>query len=160
MRFVRVVRAAVAATLLAAGFGGCSNSSSTTPGTLPAFITLSISPNPVKSTPYSPAGPTYAANWSTSITESAGQGGTVQLVKATIFDEATGVALSTANYDEKDLVVFVGSARVEPKGVLVVPQQNTYVPSTPSPAASLTVTITFKDDNGLTQEHSILAKIE
>jgi hypothetical protein len=158
MRFVRGMRAPVIATLLAAGFG-CNGSNTVTPGATPAYITLEINPNPVLATPYSPAGPTYAANWTTSIIESAGRGGTVQLVKATVYDSASGISLTTANYDESDLVVFVGSSRVDANGVLAVPQQATYA-SSAGEAATLTVTVTFKDDAGIVQERSVLAKIE
>ena len=125
----------------------------------PAFITLSVSPNPVVSTLYSTLGPTYASNWTTSIVESGGRGGTVQFIKAYVYDPVKGTLLATANYDDKDLTVFVGTARVEANGALAVPQQATFVPST-GKAATLTIVVTFKDDAGIVQERSILAKIE
>jgi len=138
---------------------GCGSNTPTAPGGTPAFITVSVAPNPIVSTVYSTLGPTYAAGWTTSIVESAGRGGTVQFVKATVFDPTTGKVTATANYDDKDLTVFVGTSRVEPKGSLEVPQQATYVLST-GKAATLTVNVTFKDDTGIVQERSILANIE
>jgi hypothetical protein len=125
----------------------------------PAFITLSIAPSPVVSVLYSTLGPTYAANWTTSIVESAGRGGTVQLIKAYVYDSTNGTLLTTSNYDSKDLVVFVGSSRVEANGALAVPQQATFTPTT-GKGATLTVVVTFKDDGGIVQERSLLTKIE
>jgi hypothetical protein len=156
MRLVRGPGALIAVAL--ASFG-CSNSSPVTPGGIPAFITLKIAPNPIPAAIYSAAGPTYAANWTTSIIESAGRGGTVQFVKASVFDNTTGLLIATANYDDKDLTVFVGSSRIEPNGTLEVPQQATYIPVT-GQAATLTVNVTFKDDGGIVEERSILVKIE
>jgi hypothetical protein len=138
---------------------GCGSNSPTTPGSTPALITVSVAPIPIVSTIYSTVGPTYAAGWTTSIVESAGRGGTVQFVKATVYDPTTGTVVATANYDDKDLTVFVGTSRVEAKGHLEVPQQGTYVLST-GKAATLTVNVTFKDDAGITQERSVLANIE
>jgi len=158
MRLVRAPQALTAVALAVACLA-CNSTTPVTPGTTPAFITLSITPSPVVSTLYSTLGPTYAANWTTSIVESAGRGGTVQLVKAYVYDPTTGNLLSTANYDDKDLTVFVGTARVEANGALAVPQQATFVPTT-GKAATLTVVVTFKDDGGTVQERSILAKIE
>jgi hypothetical protein len=158
MRFARAPRA-LAAAFLVAGCFGCGSSTATTPGVLPALITLSVAPSPVVSTLYSTLGPTYAASWTTSIVESAGRGGKVQFVKAYVYDTTTGNLLATSSYDDKDLVVFVGSARVEAKGSLAVPQQATFV-STTGKAATLTVVVTFKDDAGIVQERSLLAKIE
>lgn len=158
MRLARVPRALTVGVLVA-GCLGCGSSTPTTPGVTPAFITLSVSPSPVVSALYSTVGPTYAADWTTSIVESAGRGGTVQLVKAYVYDPTTGTLLATSNYDDKDLAVFVGSSRVEANGALAVPQQATFAPST-GKAATLTVVVTFKDDGGIVQERSVLAKIE
>ncbi len=150
----------LAAVALAAACLACGSSTPTSTG-LVAFITLSVSPNPVESTLYSTIGPTYAATWTTSIIESAGQGGTVQFVKASVYDNTTGALLATSNFDDKDLVVFVGSSRVEGGSALAVPQQATFAPSSGvGKAATLTVTVTFKDDAGNVQERSILTKVE
>jgi hypothetical protein len=158
MRLVPGPRALTALALTAACLG-CGSNTPTTPGATVALITVSVAPIPIVSTVYSSVGPVYAAGWTTSIVESNGRGGTVQFVKATVYDPTTGKVTATANYDDKDLTVFVGTSRVEANGKLDVPQQATYVLST-GKTATLTVNVTFKDDSGIVQERSILANIE
>ncbi len=156
-----LVKKAVAVVGLGVACLACGSSTPTSTPGLVAFLTLEVTPNPVASTLYSTIGPAYAATWTTSIIESAGQGGTVQFVKASVYDNTTGALLATSNFDDKDLVVFVGSNRVEANSALAVPQQATFTPSTGvGKAATLTVTVTFKDDTGVVQERSILAKVE
>jgi hypothetical protein len=152
---------ALAAVVLGAACLACGTSTPTSSTGLVAFLTLAVTPNPVVSTLYSTVGPTYAATWTVSIVESAGEGGTVQFVKSSVYDNTTGALLATSNFDDKDLQVFVGSSRVEANSALAVPQQATFAPSTGvGKAATLVVVVTFKDDAGNVQEKSILAKVE
>jgi hypothetical protein len=80
-------------------------------------------------------------------------------VKASIYDNATGVLVSTTVFDDKDLIVFVGTNRIDPNGSIQVPQQVSYQLSANQSEATLTVDVSFKDDKGFSQEPSFLAKI-
>ena len=159
MRLSRWSRAFLCAGAFAASTG-CHSSSPTTPtSVVRAVLVLSVTPNPVTATITNVVGPVYTTQWTTKIQETAGLGGFVQQVKASIYDNATGILVSTTVFDDKDLIVFVGTNRIDPNGSIEVPQQVSYQLSVNQSEATLTVDVTFKDDKGFTQEPSFLAKI-
>jgi hypothetical protein len=125
-----------------------------------SVITLTVSPSPIVAAITNTVGPVYTATWTTTLTESGGVGAGVTLVKASVFDNASGKLAASTTYDDKDLLVFVGKNRVEANGTLVVPLQVSYILSTLDRAASLTVTTTAKDDKGNAIESSLLVKIQ
>ena len=159
MRLSRWSRAFLCAGALAAATS-CGGSSPTTPTNVThAVIVLSVTPNPITATITNVVGPIFTTQWTTKIQETAGLGGLVQQVKASIYDDATGILVSTTVYDDKDLIVFVVTNRVEASGSIEVPQQVSYQLSPNQSAATLTVDVQFKDDKGLLQEPSFLVKI-
>ena len=98
MRLARLSRALLCAAALAS-FASC-NSSPTTPSTgASAVITLSVAPNPITSVITNVFGPTYTATWTLTMTESGAVGGVVQLMRASVFDNATGHLVAATNYD-------------------------------------------------------------
>lgn len=145
-----------AALLLVVALPGCGNSTPTPTGVASAVIRLTIAPNPIAT--ISTSGSTFVVRWTSTIKETAGQGATVELVEARLYDDATGVVIAANAFDDKDLVVFVGSKRVEASSSLDVPQELSYT-ATAKRAALLTVRVRVKDDKGNTLEQSLLVKV-
>jgi hypothetical protein len=81
-------------------------------------------------------------------------------VTSSVFDPETGLQVALSYFDSADLVVFVGSKRIEAGGTLVVPQTVSYVLPDFRTAASLTVSIQVKDDRNNLFNQSLLVKIE
>lgn len=158
MRVPRLSRTLCAAAIVATA--ACGSSSPTAPSTgASALITLTVAPNPVLSAITNPLGPVYTATWTVTIKEGGSVGGAVQSVKATVFDNATGLVAASTAYDDKDLLVFVGKNRVESGGTLDVPLQVSYVLTTLDQKASLTISTSVKDDKGNLVESSVLVKV-
>lgn len=159
MRLVRSCRAVVWVAALAA-LGSCGGNSPTVPsGVTRAFIVVTVSPNPLPAVITSAIGPVFTSQWKVKITESAGLGGDLQEVRASIFDDATGILVGSTAFDDRDLVVFVGTKRVEGGGILEIDQQLSYSLSASQTAAALTVQVRFKDDRGNVQDQALLVKI-
>jgi hypothetical protein len=156
--FARRRPAGVAVVLMAAALGSCHSNSTPVGAAVAASLVLGISPNPVVTVESSATGPTFSVRFTTTITEVAGLGGTVQLVSATLFDDATGLLLARNDFDSSDLLVFVGSKRVESKGSLDVTQELSYV-ATAKKTGSLTVEVRMTDDHGNNITSAILVKV-
>jgi len=159
MRLARLSRAlffvAALAPLVSCG------SSPTTPSTgAIAIVTLTVAPDPITAVITNTFGPTYTATWTLTMTESGAVGGTVQLMRASVFDNATGKLVAATNYDSNDLLVFVGKNRLEANGTLAVPLQLSYILSTLDRAATLTMLTTVKDDRGNNVDSSLLVKLQ
>lgn len=159
MRLARLTRALFCAAALAP-FASCGGSPTTPSTGAIAFVTLSVTPNPIVAVITNTLGPTYTATWTLKMTESGGVGGNVQLMRASVFDDASGVLVGATNYDSNDLVVFVGKNRLDASGTLEIPLQVSYVLSTLNRAATLTMLTTMKDDNGNNVDSSLLVKIQ
>lgn len=150
---------ALAAALIAPACG----SSTPNPTSIPrAVITVTVDPNPVPAVASTRVGTTFSARFKVLITETAGQGGDVQSVKTALYDEISGVLVGSVFYDTADLVVFVGSKRVEANGTLEVPIQIDYVipNDATAKAARLIATVDLKDDKGNPVSGSILVKVQ
>lgn len=145
-----------AALLFVVTLPGCGNSTPTPTGIGAAVITLSIAPNPIATV--STSGSSFVVRWISTVKETAGQGLTVELVEARLFDDVTGLVIAATVFDDKDLIVFVGSKRVEASSSLDIPQELSYT-ATAKRAAFLTVRVRVKDDRGNTLEQSLLVKV-
>ena len=98
-----------------------------------AVITVNTDPNPIPAVASTRVGTTFSARFKVVIKEIAGQGGEVQAVNTTLYDDLSGAIVGLVNYDTSDLLVFVGQKRVEANGTLEVPIQIDYaIPSDPS----------------------------
>ena len=60
-------------------------------------------------------------------------------------------------YDDRDLLVFIGENRVEANGTLDIPQDLSYVAAATRPT-SVVVAVRFRDDRGNLIEPSLLVK--
>jgi hypothetical protein len=146
----------VAAALLAPACGG---NSVTLPDVFRATIQFAVDPAPVPGIQNSLTGAVSAA-YKVTIAETGGLGGEVVFVSSSVFDPETGLQVALSYFDSADLVVFVGSKRIEAGGTLVVPQTVSYVLPDFRTAASLTVSIQVKDDRNNLFNLSQLVKIE
>ncbi len=144
--------------LLALGLSGCGgDETSPTPGVTISALALTIAPNPVPAVQSSPASLSFVLRYTATLTESAGLGGTVELITGSVYDDATGALIARNQFDSADLVVFVGSSRVAPMGSLAISQELSYT-APAKRAASLVVTIRFRDDRGNLIEPALLSK--
>lgn len=135
------------------------NSSVTNPNVSRAVIQVTVDPNPVPPSQNSVTG-AVTVGYRVTITETNGLGGTVQFVSAQVYDPLTGLQVALTYFDSADLVVFVGSKRIEPLGTLVVPQTSSYLLPDLRTAALLAVNVQVKDDRENLINQSVLVKIE
>ena len=94
------------------------------------------------------------------ITETNGGSGEVLFVSSQIYDPETGAQVALTYFDSSDLVVFVGSKKIEPLGTLTVPQTASYILPDFRTAAQMTVNVQVQDDQGTLLNQSVLVKIE
>jgi hypothetical protein len=151
----RALAAACAA--LALGLAGCDDEPAPAAGVTIASIALTSNPNPVTTIQSSAAGPTFAVRYVATLKESNGLGGTVELITGNLYDDATGLLIARNQFDEDDLVVFVGNKRVPPNGTLEIPQELTYVAPAKRPASAV-IAVRFRDDRGNLIEPTLLVK--
>ncbi len=125
-------------------------------GVLRSGIALTVAPSPLApiATP-----PVYSLRYTVTIAETNGLGGELQYVNGTVFDEATGTAIAFNNYDSSDILVFVGSRRIDANQSRPVTQQIDYQLADPARKILLTIAIQFKDDRGNFVSQSILVHV-
>ncbi len=141
----------------AALFPACRSDTPTAPGAAArAVLTLTVQPNPIVADPI-PGG--FQIRYTITVTETAGVGGQFEFVNSTLFDDVTGSQVAVNNFDNKDLIVFVGSDRLNPGARIDVPQTIAYVTPGGGKAALLTVAVRFKDDKSNLISGSILVRI-
>ena len=154
---LRPVALLLAGALLAPG---CGNDSPTVPsGAARSIIEVTVDPNPVPGS-QSPLTGVVSVGYKVVITETNGLGGEVLFVSSQIYDPETGLQVALTYFDGADLVVFVGSKRVDPLGTLIVPQTASYVLPDYRKPAQLAVNVQMKDDRGNLLNQSVLLKIE
>ena len=145
----------LAAALLLPACGG----DTTTPSGARAVIAITVDPNPVPPS-QSPLTGVVSVGYKVVITETNGGSGEVLFVSSQIYDPETGAQVSLTYFDGADLIVFVGSKKIEPLGTLIVPQTASYVLPDYRTAAQMTVNVQIKDDQGTLLNQSVLVKIE
>jgi hypothetical protein len=150
---------AVAAALL---LSACADNTPNPTDVARAVIFVSVDPTPVIAVASTRIGATFSARFKAVIKETAGQGGEVRGVRATLYDEVTGVPVGFLFYDTADMIVFVGEERVEAGGTLEVPIQIDYaIPGDiNAKAARLHVSVDLEDDKGNAVNASALVKVE
>ena len=133
---------------------GCAASSPVEPTPSPtpaaASLSLSVSPDPVTATETDDPKTPLRADWVVTIT-SAGAGGTVNFVNATLRDGTSGAEAEpsgTLSLGPADITAEVGSTRVEPQRSLAVAQSLEYGLPSGGRVGVLTVTVQLTDDDG------------
>jgi hypothetical protein len=132
----------------------------TTPSGQRAVIAVTVDPNPVPAS-QSPLTGAVSVGYKIVITETNGGSGEVLFVSSQIYDPETGAQVSLTYFDSSDLVVFVGSKKIEPFGTLTVPQTASYIllPDYRT-AAQMTVNVQVQGEQGALINQSVLVKIE
>lgn len=153
-------RAALLAPLAAALLlPACGEDTGTLPDVTRAGLQVIVDPTPVPGV-QNPLTGSVAANYRIRITETNGLGGKLVFVSSQIFDPQTGLQVAGSYFDSTDLVVFVGSDRLDPGGTLEVPQNPAYVLPDFRKEAQLTVNVQLRDDRSNVVNQSVLVKIE
>ena len=124
-----------------------------------AAITITVDPNPVPPS-QSPLTGAVSVGYKVVITETNGGSGEVLFVSTQIYDPETGAQVSLTYFDGADLIVFVGSKKIEPNGTLTVPQTASYILPDYRTVAQMTVNVQIQDDQGTLLNQSLLVKIE
>jgi len=138
----------------------CGNDNVTLPdGAARAIIQVTVDPNPVPGS-QNPLTGVVSVGYKVVITEVNGLGGEMIFVSSQIYDPETGLQVALNYFDGADLVVFVGSKRVEALGTLTVPQTSSYVLPDFRLPGLLAVNVQMKDDRGNLLNQSVLVKIE
>jgi hypothetical protein len=137
----------------------CSNNGPTIGDAVRAGILVTVDPSPVPPSQNLITG-VVSIGYNVTITEVQGLGGEILFVSAKVYDPASGGVAAFNYFDSADLVVFVGSKRVEPGGTLVVPQTASYILPDLSTNALLSVDVQMKDDHDNLINQSVLVKIE
>lgn len=104
---------------------------------------LSISRVPVSQSPLTGV---VSVGYKIVITETNGGSGELLFVSSQIYDPETGQQVALNYFDGADLIVFVGTKKVEPLATLEVAQTLSYVLPDFRTAAQLTVNVQMKDE--------------
>jgi hypothetical protein len=151
--------ALLAAALATLVMPACSSDSGTLPDVYIAVVQVTVTPNPILGV-QNPLTGSVSASYRIDIQELNGLGGDVQFVSSTIYDPATGQQIALNYFDSDDLVVFVGSDRLDPLGTLTVPQTVSYTLPDLTKATSINVSVQVKDDRQNLITRSILVPVE
>jgi hypothetical protein len=154
------LRSRLALVLAAALFVPACGNGVTTPTDARAVIVVTVDPTPVLGSQNGLTG-AVSVGYKVVITETNGGGGQVQFVSSQIYDPTNGQQVALTYFDSADLVVFVGSDKIEPKGTLIVPQTSSYVllPEYRK-VAQMAVNVQVKDSRGSLLNQSVLVNIE
>jgi hypothetical protein len=131
----------------------------TTPSGQRAVIAVTVDPTPVLAS-QSPLTGVVSVGYKILITELNGGSGEVLFVSSQIYDPETGAQVALTYFDSSDLVVFVGSKKIEPLGTLTVPQTSSYILPDFRTAAQMTVNVQVQGEQGSLINQSVLVKIE
>jgi hypothetical protein len=146
----------VAGALLAPACG----SDNVTPSEVPrAGVDVAVDPNPIAGV-QNELTLAVSATYQITLTETEGLGGEILFVSSVVYDPSTGRPAAINYYDSADLVVYVGSKRLEPLGTLVIPQSTSYTLSDFKKPANLVVSTQLRDDRTNLINASLLVKIE
>ncbi len=160
MRLIMVkLRLAVPLLLLALLPACSSNNPVPVTGIVRSAILVTVDPNPIPGA-QNPVTLAVTVTYKITLAETAGLGCQVEFVSSSVFDPATGAQVAQNYFDGADMLVFVGSQRINPLGTLVVPQSLSYALPGNGKTANLVVTVQVKDDNGNIVNQSLLVQIQ
>jgi hypothetical protein len=145
--------------LAAALVSGCGNNNNTITNIPAAKLAITVDPAPVPPSQNVLTG-VVSIGYKIHITETAGLGGTMEFVSSSVYDPATGTLLSLTYFDGDDLVVFVGTKRINPGETLTVPQTMSFLLPDLSKNATLVVNAQMLDDRSNIINQSVLVKVE
>jgi hypothetical protein len=138
---------------------GCGEDAPTLPDVNRAVIDIVVDPNPIVGT-QNEVTLSVTATYSITLTETAGLGGEVHFISATVYEPSTGRQVALNYYDSTDLTVYQGGKRIEANGTLLLPQSASYTLSDFTKPADLVVAVQFMDDRENLNYSSLLVKIQ
>ncbi len=112
-----VLRRRLALVLAAALLLPACGDDTTAPSGQRAVIAITVEPNPIPPS-QSPLTGVVSVGYRVVITETNGGSGEVLFVSTQIYDPETGAQVALTYFDGADLIVFVGSKKIEPNGTL------------------------------------------
>ncbi len=124
-----------------------------------AAVSLTVDPSPITAT-QNTATKAVTAKFKLTLQEVNGLGGDVQFVSVSVFDPTAGAQLAIVYFDGPDLVVYIGTKRLEALGTLVIPETLNYVLADGTIAANVVINVQIKDDRSNLINRSILAKVQ
>jgi hypothetical protein len=146
--------------LLPLSLAGCNDTSTITTGA-PANLVITVTPDPIISTnSLNPTIADYDAQWTVTITETAGVGGNLMFVTANLYDPNTGAQGGHTSLDASDLLVLAGESHLPPKGTLKVQQSLSYRLPSRGKSALLSVEVEMKDDSGNLLDPAVLVQVQ
>ena len=151
----RLAFAALAALVVPA----CGSGTPTLPDVVRATIQVLVEPSPVAAS-QNPLTGSVSASYKVTINELAGLGGQIVFVSSAVFDPESGAQVALSYFDNRDMIVFVGSDRIEARGTVVVTQSVSYVLPDFRSEATLAVNVQVKDDRDNLLNQSVLLKIQ
>ncbi len=141
---------------LAAALAGCSSTPTVPSGVTRSVLTVAVTPNPVPVTTSTTSIGLHSVKYKVVVTETAGLGGNFVQISSTIFDDTTGAFMGINSFDAADLVVFVGSKRLEGGKSVEIAQQIDFVEPANFKVGRIAVAVQFRDDHANLQTQSIL----
>jgi hypothetical protein len=161
MRLDRSARLRLALALVLAVLApACGEDTPTIGDATRAALELTVDPNPVPPSQNALTG-AVSIGYRITITELAGLGGELVFVSAQVYDPETGLLAAPITYfDGADLIVFVGTKRIDPGGTLVVPQSTSYLLPDFRTKALLAINVQMQDDRENLVNQSVLVKVE
>jgi len=151
--------ALVAALAAAAVLPACGGTTPITIGTgSRAILVLTVDPNPIVASENTIG--TASASYKLTITETNGLGGEFVFVSGSVYDPASGALVALNYYDSSDMLVYVGTRRIEAASSVTLTQTVSYTLPTLGKAAPLTINVQLKDDKGSTVNASLLVNIQ
>jgi len=141
--------------ILAVALPGCSNTPTVPTGIARAVITVKVEPSPVPITTSTSSIGLHTVKYKVVVTETAGLGGEFVQINSTVFDETTGASMGINNYDAADLVVFVGSKRLEASKSVQIQQQIDFVLPKDFKGGRIALAVQFRDDRANLQTQSL-----
>lgn len=154
------VASAVAVLAAVIGLPACESGTGLPSSPIPnSRIVVTVSPSPIVGE-QNTATKAVKAEFEVKIEELAGLGCEVMFVSAAAFDPETGAEVALVYFDGADLVVYLGTKRVEGLGTLVVPETLGYVLADGRKEATVVVSVQVKDDRGNLFNRALLAKIQ
>jgi hypothetical protein len=170
-RRVGLALATLAALALAfAGLGACdfasrrrtdSPAAATPPPVVQARLDVSILPSPVIVLRDARDPSSRTARWTVQIVETAGVGGVVSFVNASVRDAGTGAPVEPQGFLSMDVAEIrrrAGTERLPARGSLAVPQSLSY--TSLAPTATLAVAVQVVDDDGHVVGQQATARLE
>jgi len=139
------------------GLPACETTDSTP---LPAEITLTLSPDPVTAVPSTDTDHQWSAQFTVTVTESAGISGTITSVSAVLYEAAGGIVVVSGEEVEYNIRVDSNTNSLAANGSVPILFSADYSLPGGGREAAVDVTVSMIDDNGYSQSEAIRITVQ